>query len=756
MKTQHVWLYLGLCILCAVLTPSSVAARSWYILPDGTGDAPTIQAGIDSTAVGDTVLVGCGTYNEHDIVMRPGITLRSETGEADCVTIDAQELGRVFYCEDFDSTTSLEGLTITGGRATSPGMESPYRGGGMYCKRSSLRLDRCSLLDNDASVGGGTGAGGGICCDSSSMTLSECDFSDNYTDGPGGAIYGEESSLVVTGCNVFGNWGYGAGIACLGSSLEVTGSDLTGNHAGPPGGGAIYSYASAFTVIACSIVNNHALGGNDMGGGIYSDYSEATIMDSEFLGNIAYRGGGVQLEHSYGITITNCLFVDNLATVGPGGAIFCYDSDPIIAGCTLAGNGAAGGGGGIYCMHYSFPQLENTIIAFSTTGEAVYCEDPEPSHPTLTCCNVYGSAGGDWVGCIADQGGLNGNFSADPRFCDMEAGDFRLASCSPCIHGECGQIGAFGQGCWCEEPRIAGISDIGNDQGRQVRIRWLRSLYDAEGEPVITGYGIYRRQDEYLRGGRIDGWDYLNTVPATADSAYQLVVPTLCDSTADGGICWSVFFIRALTSDPPVYYQSAPDSGYSIDNLAPEPPENLRFEWPLLAWDEAVAEDFDYFSVYGSDSPDFAETAELIGYTSELSMDIRHTGYLYYHVTARDFAGNEGEAVSIGVDWAGLDNEDGQGHIPGKFGLHPSNPNPSGTGVLVSFDLPVEADVTLTILDAAGRSVARLADGRFMPGSHSVLWPCRDEAGRPVSPGVYFCRMEAPEFNETRKLLIAK
>ena len=53
----------------------------------------------------------------------------------------------------------------------------------------------------------------------------------------------------------------------------------------------------------------------------------------------------------------------------------------------------------------------------------------------FSCCDVHGNAGGDWVGCIADQDGINGNFSADPLCCNDEGGDFTLRSDSPCLPG---------------------------------------------------------------------------------------------------------------------------------------------------------------------------------------------------------------------------------------------------------------------------------------------------------------------------------
>ena len=104
------------------------------------GDQPTIQAGINAAAAGDTVEVACGTYYEHDIVIRSGITLRSESGNAGCCTIDAQWLGRILFGEGLDGDTRVEGLTFTRGEA--------IPGGAVRVVQSSLRIHGCVFRDN--------------------------------------------------------------------------------------------------------------------------------------------------------------------------------------------------------------------------------------------------------------------------------------------------------------------------------------------------------------------------------------------------------------------------------------------------------------------------------------------------------------------------------------------------------------------------------------------------------------------------------
>ena len=67
-------------------------------------------------------------------------------------------------------------------------------------------------------------------------------------------------------------------------------------------------------------------------------------------------------------------------------------------------------------------------------------------------------------------------------------------------------------------------------------------------------------------GALLDGWDYLATTPAHGESAYDLPAPTVNDSSALG-LHLATFMVRAVTASPGTFYDSAPDSGYSVDNL---------------------------------------------------------------------------------------------------------------------------------------------------------------------------------------------
>ncbi len=127
--------------------------------------------------------------------------------------------------------------------------------------------------------------------------------------------------------------------------------------------------------------------------------------------------------------------------------------------CTFYGN-AAPYGGNVSSDCSGSVDMDGCIVAASTEGEGFFRDGT--SQATITCSDIHGNAGGDWVGGIADQYGLDGNICLDPFFCDPGAGDFTLTEGSPCLpdfNPECGQIGAFPQGCSGPSP-VPGEADL--------------------------------------------------------------------------------------------------------------------------------------------------------------------------------------------------------------------------------------------------------------------------------------------------------
>lgn len=188
-----------------------------------------------------------------------------------------------------------------------------------------------------------------------------------------------------------------------------------------------------------------------LGAGVCCWYDcSPTVRRCIFHNNEADFGGGIFCYGSSNPHVVNCTFWSNSAS--SGGAVCCwFNSVPTFTNCTLFGNFTNepwGHGGGMYIRDWSPATLENTIIAYSPAGVGIYCQSSDS--PLLSCSDIYGNAGGDWVGCIASQAGINGNFSDDPLFCDAANGDFTIDADSPCASANnpaCGLVGAWGVGC---------------------------------------------------------------------------------------------------------------------------------------------------------------------------------------------------------------------------------------------------------------------------------------------------------------------
>lgn len=299
---------------------------------------------------------------------------------------------------------------------------------------------------------------------------------------------------------------------------------------------------------------------------------------------------------------------------------------------------------------------------------------------------------------------------------------------------------------------IQSITDVGNDQGRHVRTRWVATVLDAPGSPTpILEYSLWRRVEPGLKtSAEADQprsvpmafppgeWDYVLSVPARGEASYSTVAPTLCDSTASG-ICWSTFFLSAQTADPLVFVDTPPDSGYSVDNLAPGVPQSLGVDYDPagndVAWQQSTDADFRFFRIYRSMNPVFVPgPGNLVNeVVSPAWTDPTGDTSSSYKVAAVDLSGNEGPAAAPSVmrafTPAGTDVHVSLGGIQlafdevaasGTTTVAVSSNGPSfPSGLEIIPDLAVFFDVSTTATYSGSVEVCIGYGGASLPGSES-------------------------------------
>ncbi|GEM_PF-3153912 len=110
-------------------------------------------------------------------------------------------------------------------------------------------------------------------------------------------------------------------------------------------------------------------------------------------------------------------------------------------------------------------------------------------------------------------------------------------------------------------------------------------------------------------------------------------------------------------------------------------------------------------------------------------------------------ADEEAQAVHLNIVNRNADNS----NLPTDFALEQNYPNPFNPVTEISFSLPVASDVKLDVYNIMGQKVASLAEGQFEAGRHSIKWDASTSAS-----GIYFYRIKAGEFVESRKMLLLK
>jgi len=336
-------------------------------------------------------------------------------------------------------------------------------------------------------------------------------------------------------------------------------------------------------------------------------------------------------------------------------------------------------------------------------------------------------------------------------------------------------------------PCVFGVRDLPGDEGGFVNLSWDASRLDPWPHELISNYTVWRAlspvkasvlslsgahpfvspseitpmtEPGVLRVENLPGatyyWELVSTVDAYHLESYSLPVATLFDSTS---VCneYHYFQVIAHGTSPEAYWISLPDSGRSVDNLAPSTPQGLKGEYDagtsqlILTWKPNTEDDLSHYAVYKGTSADFVpdESNRLGQPTDTLLVDSAFDPGVsnYYKVSAWDIHENQS-------GYALLRPEEITGVTPPVVTateLEQNVPNPFSHETVIRFSLAKPSFVDLTVYDVSGRPVRTLCRRWMEAGRHELKWDGTDDEGRSLAPGIYLYRLETPNYTATAK-----
>lgn len=371
----------------------SVTAQIIHVPADQT----TIQSGIDYANDGDTVLVANGTYFENIRFKGKAITVASEyiidsdTNHINNTIIDGSQsldpdsAACIMFVNGEDTTSIINGFTITGGAGVKVSIYQLQIGGGIYTSKSGSKIINNKIINNQ--VEGYNAGGSGIMC---------------WWDGV-------DTWSIIDNNTIINNIAISNGYSAFGSGICITTNSIIKNN-----------------LIAYNTCNNDSEYAD--GGGIEVEQGPGSIIVTHIYNNVIKQnvvngiktawGAGISIKAANEIVIENNLIIDNLANssiTSLGAGVYLNNFNHLIfQNVTLANNSCNFSGGGIY-SDVENTEVMNCILWNNSPNEL------EGSF-LITYSDIQG---GGWSGV--------GNIDEDPVFLGHGAHQFELSGGSPCI-----------------------------------------------------------------------------------------------------------------------------------------------------------------------------------------------------------------------------------------------------------------------------------------------------------------------------------
>jgi C1A family cysteine protease len=732
--------------------------------------AQTIQDAVNAAEPGDTVVVAGDRYAQAVTVDAPIYLLGGWNGafterdpEAYPTTLHGSG-SLVSFMNVSSGTCGIEGFILKGGSGTY--IELPNLatyGGGVLSYHSPAiirgnKIDSCGIADVLHFSGGG-----GIACYGGSAII-EGNEIDSCAAQCGAGIYLYQTEAIISDNRISGcypNAEYngekkGGGVFASRSTVALEGNTIENND-GVRMGAGVYLYLSPCSLEGDTIMFND---GTEAGGGICAERSALTAAHLVIRQNTSGSTGGGIYQRAGNLIVSNSIVTSNQAKTLGGG--ICADSSwGGITNSTIDRNRArvAGGNMFLYPIPVSGLNVTNNLFTYGTKhGIQVINANNIAFHFN----NCFGNSPLNVVTLVPDST----NTSRHPQYADTTAFDYHLLVHSGGIDtgdpsggddpdGSRADQGAFGG----QAGFMAAPEYVKNLSAVAVSDTTISLAWDELGGDV-SSYAVYGcATNGFLPGEEV----CLGSAAAPASTFNHHPVPdcryyrvsAVNGAGYGGGYSGQASAcVPGVDLIPPTVTVLFPNGGELL-----ETGDTVSIDWTASdnRWVDSVSISY---------SEDAGVTYELIahGFPSDSfyawivpsslsdSCLVRVVAYDPGLITGSDVS----DALFKIRDYTDVhDKGDGEGKPTPQYvtALEQNYPNPFNGTTTVSYSIAASGRVDLKIYDPAGRAVRVLERRDKEPGRYTALWDGKDDAGRDVASGVYFCRLRAGKLNQTMKII---
>lgn len=736
-------------IAITLLITASVTGQVIHV-PD---DQPTIQAGINASTDGDTVLVASGTYFENIRFMGKAITLGSYyiiDGDSNTIVntiIDGSQSANpdsaavVMFVHGEDTTSILNGFTITGGTGVLNMTWQGQFGGGIYAFHSGCKIINNIITENHV----------------------ERDY---LAGGAGISIYQDQAGDIWTvirdnyiGYNTAtanGFSAFGGGIATASNSYvenNLIEHNTCTNTGGSTDAGGLeieaFPAVDLFMYVRSNIIRNNTIDGSDgsMGGAIRAWDVDFVITDNLFenntaIGNNYAEGGCLWIHGSDTSTLSNNIIQNNKAQAtrtSGGGVLSWQNSDLSIIGNSFFNNQCVAQrswGGALFSIGDGNLDFTSNFV-----------------HSNKMDCSAYWFGAGIWIDKQQDIITISDNL-------------FQNNWGTPVYNWSLGgAIGIYREDH--DSPVIVEQNLIKNNSAERGGAIWTANAYI-----MTVANNLFSNNTATVRGGgicmevqgempentfsRIPVPLHINNPPKRDETIHPILVNNtfLFNTAPMAGALYSNHLIETPVIFNSIFWGNEANNSPDISNYGDADmlvsycvidTNNLVEPWtgegniacnPALMndslhlhWDSQCLNTGAYFLTF--DGTTF--NSPLV----DIDGDDRP-----YEGTAPDIGADEAPYTYVNVEELEVGSQESEVLC---------FPNPFSVETKIEYDLKSTGHVRLFILNYLGEQVAELINGRQISGKHQIRWHADN-----LQAGVYFCVLKTETGSKTTKMIKLK